>query len=101
MTGPENYREADLLGDQAEKLFAAYVQAHDEDGNSPDVNLIRRQAEHCRDMGLLRATLALAAATALPPSPPDYSPSLDEIAWAEVAGTQPPTAASDDAEVDA
>ena len=65
MTGPEHYRTAGYYARQADRLFDEFVQAHDEDGDTPDVQMIRRQVEHCREMGVLHATAALAAATAL------------------------------------
>ncbi|MGI5485189.1 hypothetical protein [Microtetraspora malaysiensis] len=97
MTGPEHYREGERSAQQAEVLFGEYVTAHDEDGNTPNVELIRRQAEHCREMGVLHATLALAAATALN----DHEHAADDgvsvggmpigdyKAWREAAGVQP------------
>ncbi|MEO3860956.1 hypothetical protein [Acrocarpospora sp. B8E8] len=67
MTGPDHFREAERHAKQADVLFDEYVTAHD-DSDATSVwraELIRRQAEHCREMGQLHATLALAAATAL------------------------------------
>lgn len=81
MTGPDHYREAERLAERAGELFSEFVDAHDEDGDTPDVNLIRRQVEHCREMGVLHATLALAAATAINASADP--PPLDWEAWRE------------------
>ncbi|MEV0968479.1 hypothetical protein [Microtetraspora glauca] len=97
MTGPEHYREAERCAKHAEGLFGEYVEAHGEDGSTPGVELIRRQAEHCREMGVLHATLAQAAATALN----DHEHAADDgvnvggmpigdyRAWREVAGVKP------------
>lgn len=90
MAGPEHYIEAERLAGQAERLFEEFVAAHDEDGDTPGVHLIRRQAEHCREMGVLRATLALAAATALLGPHAANIENFDTFdAWREVAGSQP------------
>lgn len=88
MTGPEHYREAERLAEQAEKLFSDFVDAHDEDGDTPDVNLIRRQVEYCREMGALHATLALAAATALM-NGAEGGRTRDWDAWHQAAGVKP------------
>lgn len=84
MTGPDHYREGERLAHQAEKLFGEYVAEHDAEGPTPDAELIRRQAEHCREMGALHATLALAAATALNDAE-DGTPIRDYRAWVEAA----------------
>ena len=89
MTGPDHYREGERLAHQAEKLFGEYVAEHDAEGPTPDAELIRRHAEHCREMGALHATLALAAATALTgPVAADNQPHDPDLsAWVEAAGT--------------
>ncbi|MEU8040951.1 hypothetical protein [Streptosporangium sp. NPDC049078] len=91
MNGPDHYREGERLAEQAERLFEEFVAAHDEDGDTPGVHLIRRQAKHCQEMGVLHATLALAAATALNDAINDSGdgglPREDWVAWKAAAGT--------------
>lgn len=99
-TGPDHYREAERFAGQADGLFTNYVDAHDEDGSTPDVDLIRRQTEHCREMGKLHATLAVAASTALQAALPLIGDDQQVTEWGRAIGvtfTTPDAVRIDDA----
>jgi hypothetical protein len=72
MTGHEHYVEAERLLTDAGKIVR---RADDE---CPEADRMIAEAH-------VHATLALAAATAMPKSPPDFQPHADEVEWARVS----------------
>lgn len=80
-TGPEHFKDAELMLKEAEQFTA------NEDGTCPDAERFLRYAQ-------VHATLALAAATALNVAavikgPEDADVRRDVSVWSEVAGVPP------------
>ncbi|MEO3869409.1 hypothetical protein ABGB18_11305 [Nonomuraea sp. B12E4] len=88
MTGPEHYCQAEQYAQQAARYQSEAIAATVA-GEAADVAKRREWAAHAREMGVLHATLALAAATAVN----DFEggmPIRDHEAWMAVAGTPKP-----------
>lgn len=87
MTGPEHYREAEQYAEIAvQDIHDAIAAAVD--GNQAEAAKRYAWAVHTREMGMLHATLAQTAATALNDYPNGTSVE-DLAAWRSVAGTKP------------
>ncbi|MEU6709919.1 hypothetical protein ABZ897_00455 [Nonomuraea sp. NPDC046802] len=86
-SGVEHYRKAEEYAEQAAK----HISDADEwgsHGRTVEEGARREWAKEARDMGVLHATLALAAATGLKDYP-DGMPLEDVRAWRDVAGVKP------------
>ena len=91
MTGPEHYREAERLAEQADEWLDA------DHGWKASMSTSERLERRAADLAAaqVHATLALAAATALS-TVTDEAPMAEFDAWSEVAGVVPTRPAKQD-----